>query len=346
MKKKLQRGRAKPAAKKKPSTALAVRKKELPVVRVAAMLKAAKKRAELTKAPESTALTDDISLGALGLVELKLTEAEEIVLSRPLNRDLVAIKPTGEPYLPHPHYTRLLNEAFGRLGWNLRPAAKPMLSEAQVVCPYVLSIHGLPAALAWGEQDYFTSNKKQSYGDALESTVASALRRVTKHIGIALELWDKEWLEEFRKDRCVHVWLDAGKEAWRLRSAEPFYNETGIVGQRRRQQPPQQEQGETREHQTRAVPSTGYTRGDGELLITDHVRDKNKPGDRVGQLQRLFAIAAEHKRDHKEIKDWLYKRYHYESSKHIKRKHYDEICKALEGVGPLPMGEREPGEDD
>lgn len=325
------------------TTALMVRKKTAPA-----------RRAELVPmmpAPVTDhGLTDEIALGALGMVELKLTVREEAILARPVDRADVMIKPTGEPYLSHPSYTRLFNEAFGRLGWAIRPAARPMRSEKQVVCPYILSVHGLPVAFAMGEQDYHETNKNQSYGDALESTFASALRRCAKRLGVGLELWDRRWLNEFIDAECVMVWKDDGKTAWRRKNDPPFYNER--KGNHRPQGAPVQtmsepDPGYTEVRSTGRVPSTGYTRGDGEMLITDKVKDKNDPKSKGGQRQRLYYISELHKRDHKDVKAWLLKRYGYESSKHIKRKHYDEICAAIEAPGPLPTGTlREPGEED
>lgn len=144
-------------------------------------------------------LTSDIQLEGLGLYELKLTEHEERVLSEPPNEKDIRMKPTGAIYVPHLVYTRLLNRAFGRTGWALRPASKAAISNGSVVVPYLLYIHRQPVAFAMGEQEYFENNKNQTWGDALESTVASGLRRTCKRLGIYLELWDKDYAESFKR---------------------------------------------------------------------------------------------------------------------------------------------------
>ena len=56
----------------------------------------------------------------------------------------------------------------------------------------MLFVHGKPVAFATGEQDYFETNERQTYGDALEATMSSALRRFCKHLGMGLELLDKD----------------------------------------------------------------------------------------------------------------------------------------------------------
>ncbi len=70
---------------------------------------------------------------------------------------------------------------------------------------------------------------------------------------------------------------------------------------------------------------------------------RNKPG----QVERLWVIIRNSGRNEAVIKEWLEKRYGYTSTKDIKRKHYDEICAAIESrADKLPMGPaREPGEE-
>src|SRR3990167_5946168 len=77
-----------------------------------------------------------------------------------------------------------------------KPPIPPERGQGQqtITCPYVLHIHGKPVAFAMGEQEYYDSNEQQTYGDALESTVASALRRCAKRLGVGLELWGQDFL--------------------------------------------------------------------------------------------------------------------------------------------------------
>ena len=139
------------------------------------------------------------TVGALGLVELKLTDAEERVLSRPVNAADILIRDGGIAYLPHIVYTRWFNDAFGRLGWAIVPTGKPQKGGNTVLVPYTLYVHGKPVAFAYGEQDYHENNSRQSYGDVIESTVASALRRCAKRLGVGLEMWDKAYLASIGK---------------------------------------------------------------------------------------------------------------------------------------------------
>ena len=190
------------AAAPKKSTALAVRKKApAPLIRIQ---------------DPTGALTQHVgqlgelaTVGALGLAELKLTAEEDKILGEPVNPADVLLKPKvkgGPPeiaYLPHIVYTRWFHRAFGRTGWACVPTAAPKKVNNLILVPYLLYVHGVPVAAATGEQEYHETNLQQTYGDVIESTVASALRRFAKRLGVGLELWDKRWLEANFGKRAV-----------------------------------------------------------------------------------------------------------------------------------------------
>lgn len=185
--------KAKKAAPKKASTALAVRPK---VSRVTI----SDPTGALTQSPVGQ-LGELATVGALGLAEIKLTAKEEKILAEPVNPAEILLRPKVKdgppevPYLPHIVYTRWFNRAFGRTGWTTVPTAKPMKQGNLIMVPYLLYVHGVPVAQAVGEHEYWESNKQQTYGDVIESTVASALRRLAKRLGVGLEMWDKDWLQ-------------------------------------------------------------------------------------------------------------------------------------------------------
>lgn len=285
------------------------------------------------KAPELPAalartLGEDVAIENFGLVELKFTDREEEILSEPVNLDDVRVKPTGQVYLPHIVYTRWLNRAFGRTGWALRPAAKPLIGQQAVVIPYLLMIHGQPVAFVYGEQEYFENNRDQSYGDALESTHASALRRCCKHLGMALDLWDKSFGEQYLHQNAIRVKVEKKQKGgepkvsyqWRRRQDPPLYGEIRKDTRREEQDwtPPRT-----------VAPAASHP--DADQPITPE------------QVTRFWTIARRRGRDDAEIKRYLVSRYGIDSSKAIKRKDYETICQALEHPGGLLA--REPGEE-
>lgn len=271
-------------------------------------------------AVERTLAENEVQLGELGFAEIKLTETEERILSEPVPADEVLLKPTGQPYLSHPSYTRWFNRAFGRMGWALVPASRPSIQGTSVVCAYVLHIHRQPAALAWGEQEYHANNKEQTYGDALEATVANALRRCAKRLGVGLELWDRRWLHEWMEANAVEVWVKAREEGgkarkmYRRKSDPPFWNEEASRSSRRSapdNAPP-----------AKTVENPGHHAQTGEP-ITDKQRG------------RLYVMVQNSGRTDDEVRKWLQAAYGFASSRAITRDKYDEICRLIEATGDL-----------
>ena len=274
-------------------------------------------------------LTDDVALGALGLVEVKLTPEEERVLSRPVDETRIRIKPTGQPYLSHPEYTKWFNDAFGRLGWSIVPATKPKRDgEHTVLVAYVLYIHGQPAAFAWGEHEYFENNREQTYGDVVEATTASALRRCAKRFGVGLEMWDKQWLEAWIAGHAIRVpvkrnrkqrdgsWKEVTVYQWRRKDDVPLDGELSSSAR--------VDEGGVEQTQRRTAPPAG------------HNTKQDEPINQA-QAQRMWIIARNSGRSEEVVRTWLQVRFKVASSKEILRRDYDFICRSIEAPGSLPL---------
>lgn len=272
---------------------------------------------------QRTLTGDAVELGQLGLVELKTTPEEEAVLSEPVNIDNLRVKPNGAVYEPHGVLTERLNRAFGRFGWVLVVAGHPQKVAAangkmQVVCPYRLYVHGKEVAFAWGEQDYYDKNAEQSYGDALEATGASALRRCCKHIGIARELWDKTFTEGYLREHCVKVEIkpkqqgETPKRQWRRKIDPPLPFEIRGSGAK---------QGRTAEPLPVAPAGT-------HPKATEPITD--------AQRRRLFTILGTSGRTEGELRDYLVKTHKVASTKGITREMYDTVVQWIEHPTPPP----------
>jgi hypothetical protein len=303
-------------------------------------------------------LGEEAATGALGLQDVRLSEGEELVLSEAVLESEVRIKPTGQPYLSHPSYTKWFNRAFGRLGWAIVPRSKPVKSGNSVVCPYMLYIHGQPAAFAMGEQEYHESNKEQTYGDALEATVASALRRCAKRLGVGLELWDKRWIDTFMATHGVLVNIETTyqgerkvKKQWRRKDDPPFWNE--IKGKRadepepaqRREapRPPVSTEAARQVHPNR--PATTRELLDRKAAEAANPATLSKRTITPAQVTRLWTIASNAGRKNEDVKAWLLHRYNYGSTTDISIDLYEGIVAMLEAPGKLPERARQPGED-
>jgi hypothetical protein len=332
-KKKATKAKPRPrAAAPKPttSTALVLSSKQINRVRQELVERLATEG--VTAAPVTAGiLGEDAAIGMVGQFDIHLTDREEEVLSEAVNLDDVQIKPTGELYLPHEVYTRWFNRAFGRLGWAIVPAARPRTNSKSVVVPYVLYVHGKPAATAWVEQEYHESNERQTLGDAVESTVASALRRIAKRLGVGLELWRRSWLERVVYDRAIPVMVKTRSggemQQWRLTNQLPLKGEIGPADRAGASRGARFDRGGEREE-----------RGAGDVRRAPAGTDGNG-GAKISEPQhrRLWSIAKGAERSNAEVKAWLLSRFGVDA-RDLLRKDYDYVCEQLEARGSLPGG--------
>lgn len=320
MKKKKPARRRKPTARK--STALATRRDvaQFKIDDPHGMLSPA-----ASKALEGFELGEHAHTGGVGLGSVKLSVAERRILSRPVERANVMVLPdSGLAYLPHLHYTRWLNEAFGPTGWGIAPAAKPMKIDqdkgALLIVPHILYIRGAAVAWANGAAEYYEKNKRQTYDDVLESTVAYSLRRCCKRLGMALELWDKRWLRQFQTIDCIQVQTDKGR-LWRRRDDPPFDNERG-----------------------QNAAGTPPERGQNAAQIQPPAGDDGNSKEKITkeQIKRLVGIWRNASRNDGEVQRWLKARYGYKSTADIKRFDYAQIERELTARGDLHF----PGDDE
>ena len=187
----------------------------------------------------------------VGISTLDISKETSDKLTASVPVDGIEIKPTGQIYLCHIQYRRMLNDAFGMGNWALRPLGgfqKTLKTKRKgeqneedtiIVCrEYALYIRGKYASSAIGEQEYIESNDMMSASDACEGTESNAIMRCCKKLGMGLEMWDKKFVGKFIKDYCVQVGRKGkGKPQWRLKDVEPWFDETGIVDPQKKQVP-------------------------------------------------------------------------------------------------------------
>lgn len=313
--------KTRPARKTTPSTSLAVVKAPRPEL----------VREEDNPALPERRLTAEPLAITVGVVPVKFSKAEEQVLCREVNPSDIRIKPTGVPYVSHPTYTRWLNEAFGRGQWTLVEISTPTKGGTTVLIKYALLVRGVPVAAAYGEQEYFENNKDQSYGDVVESTYASALRRCCKHLGMALEMWERSFLDAWVDDHCLAVKVRAkdGSERtqWRRKVDRQFWNEKGRATQGADDDPRAQR------HQAPPPKPVRTAQAHAEAPAAHHPKAGEPITDE--QLRRLWTIIRRSDRAEADVKAFLQRYYGIDSSKAIKRRDYENICKSIEHPGPL-----------
>lgn len=146
------------------------------------------------------------------------------VLQEALDPNDVQIRPDGLVYLPWTFYNKRLNRAFGILKWGLVPQGAPQVKDmgnsTLVVWLHWLVVKGVPISMAGGETTYQPSNYTMSYGDAMEGARSSSLSRNCKNLGIALELWDTQWVDNWKKEYAETYKDKNGKTRWRKKGSE------------------------------------------------------------------------------------------------------------------------------
>ena len=193
---------------------------------------------EILSKPENVEIGTTAMEVFIGISTLDIPKDISDKLTQPVKAEEIEIKPTGEIYLSHVRYRRMLNDAFGMGNWSLRPLGG-FVKIGNVICrEYALYIKGKYAASAIGEQAYIESNAMMTWSDACEATKSNVIMRCCKDLGIGLEMWDKKFVEKFKAEFCVQVWIkNKLKPQWRLKGTKPSFDETGIVDHTKKQEP-------------------------------------------------------------------------------------------------------------
>lgn len=204
---------------------------------------------------------DDISLVPaqaerdpyIGIAQIRFTEKQQEILTKPCDLAELDVLPTGEVYLSQVGYRRRLNEAFGVGGWAMRPMTPVTVSGSTLMREWALYAEARFISSAWGEAEYQERNSRHSYATAAEALKSNAIMRCCKDLGIASECWDRRFTQQFKKDHCVKVWREKAKHGqgeyqWRRKDADPFYDEgKGRKGQQCAPENVDTETGEERE---------------------------------------------------------------------------------------------------
>ena len=178
-----------------------------------------KKEEGLVKLPEKRAegptmmerVQELAEQGKMGNLEISDKEAE--TLYAPLDPGLIQVRPDGLIYLPWTFYSRRLRDTF-RMQWAMVAMGEPRTAGELVIWGFYLSVKGQIVGMpAMGECTYRSNNRTMSWGDAVEGAKSNALMRLCKALGIGLELWDREFVETWRKENAEQKIVE-GKLQW------------------------------------------------------------------------------------------------------------------------------------
>lgn len=152
---------------------------------------------------------------------LEITKEQEEILRAPINEKDILIRPDGLVYLSWLEYQRRLDKAFGAK-WSLVPNGMPQYIKEQnlILWGFYLIVDGKFVDFAIGQQEFIPNNRTMTYGDAMEGAKSNALMRCCKRLGIGLELWDKEFVENWKAKWAYQTKDEKGKLIWKKRTTK------------------------------------------------------------------------------------------------------------------------------
>ena len=158
----------------------------------------------------------------------KFDDKSITILQADVDENDVEIRPDGLIYLPEIKYRRILNKAFGAGAWSLIQM-NTIIDEQNSVVYYdgALFIQGRYHARATGEMRYIEKNQQMTWATALEGAKSDCLTRCCKDLGVASELWDKQFINKWLEKHAVKVWCTNQKTSekkplWRKKTEKPI----------------------------------------------------------------------------------------------------------------------------
>lgn len=134
------------------------------------------------------------------------------VLNEPIPDSEIEIKPDGNLYLPEVKYRAILLKAFGVGGWALIPRGPHVLMNRSISREYALVCQGKFVSSARGHANMVSN--LFSPAAISENVKSNALMRVCKDLGIASQLWDKEYVDSFKSNYSM-TYQENGRTVWR-----------------------------------------------------------------------------------------------------------------------------------
>jgi hypothetical protein len=118
-----------------------------------------------------------------------------------------------------------LNQSFGPGAWALLPRGPHFFNQERTTISrdFALYIYGNFVSQTCGEQDYI---EHRSIATSLEAAKSNALMRCCKDLGIASQLWDPEFIIDWKVQYAVSVWCEKNgkgkKKLWRRKDRPKF----------------------------------------------------------------------------------------------------------------------------
>jgi len=303
-----------------------------------------------------------------------VSDQESEVLRSPVEPDDIEIRPDGIVYLPEIKYRRVLNNAFGPMGWALMPHGKPQIDKISNIVYWQISLHigGAFASVAIGEQEFYISDSgrpNMTFATAAESAKSNAMMRCCKDLGVASELWDKAYIVKWQELNAAHVWCEGvapkikGKKKllWRRNDRAAFdypWREDGAAKKKdvvvektvvvkaapkanpkpKAVAPAKAKSIQQPEEEAPAAVTQPAPARQEETKYKVDPTDTRKISDK--QRKFLFVISRNSGWKEEEVKEYIKETFGYEHRTDIQRKDFSEIIEFVKSVNPENLREK------
>lgn len=120
----------------------------------------------------------------------------------------VEVRPDGVLYLPDAYFRNVLTQTFKLGGWAIVPTSKPQNTGSHIITEYALFCNGALVSQSYGEISLEFEKMSQTSSAGMESVKNDALMKCCKDLGIASELWDPVWVQNWISKHTVRVWCE------------------------------------------------------------------------------------------------------------------------------------------
>ncbi|HNM05918.1 MAG TPA: hypothetical protein PKK94_13060 [Leptospiraceae bacterium] len=131
----------------------------------------------------------------------EFTAEQTAKLGQSIKIEQIDVKPDGVIYCSSNTVRDILNEAFGFGQWAVYKN-DPYETDNCILVKGELWVKECYIGTAIGEH---TGNGYMSYGSKIESASSDLITKLGKYLGIASELWDRDFVNRFKEQHCRNI---------------------------------------------------------------------------------------------------------------------------------------------
>jgi len=277
-------------------------------------------RAQISQQP--AAAVPQYATGFEGAAAAPFPAEAAAVLAAPVDEREVEIRSDGIVYLPGVAYRRILTRAFGAGAWALLPRGPSRERDGLVIYHGALFVLGRFVSEAVGECQ---TRNGMSYASSLEGARTDALTRCCKDLGVATELWDPAWREQWLAKYATKEWRDGkngerGKWHWSLKAARGDIGARNVGGH-------DAPKAEAATETAASVAAAGA--GPAETKVANHDTGVAPSDGEIMELQRA-AVALGWKAP--QAKKWLAKHFGVDSANALTKRQAGDALELLKAA--------------